>query len=51
VFLLSEHITTVQEYLTHRRGDLDVLFGIQAFFYNENIEENKSKCRFYVEYV
>jgi hypothetical protein len=48
VFLLNEHITTVREHLTHGRGDLDVLFGIQAFFYNENIEENKSNCRFFM---
>lgn len=43
VFLLNEHITTIQKYLDRRKSDADVLIGIQAFFYNEMIEENKSK--------
>jgi hypothetical protein len=47
VFLLNEHITTIQKYLDKRKSDADVLIGIQAFFYNETIEENKSKPRYF----
>ncbi len=51
VFLLNEHITTVQKYLIKRKRDFDVLIGIQIFFYREDIKENKSKSILSIEYV
>jgi hypothetical protein len=51
VFLLNEHIITIQKYLTDCQNDFDVLIGIQVFFYNEDIKENKSKFNFYIKYV
>ncbi len=48
VFLLNEHITTIQKYLDKRKTEADVLIGIQAFFHNETIEENKSKSRYFI---
>jgi len=52
ILLLNEHITTIQKYLTNRQSDFDVLFGIQTFFYHQNIKEDKSKSIFnYETYV
>ncbi len=51
VFLLNEHVTTVQKYLIKRKRDFDVLIGIQIFFYREDIKENKSKYILYIEYI
>ncbi len=48
VFLLNEYITTVKTYL---KGGFEVLLGIQVFFYNEDVKENKSKSSFYIEHV
>jgi hypothetical protein len=50
-FLLNKHVTTVQKYLIKRERDVDVLIGIQVFFYNEDVNENKCKSSLYIEYV
>jgi hypothetical protein len=44
--LLNEHITTIQKYLTNCKSDIDVLIGMQAFFHNEKVKENKGKSNF-----
>jgi len=41
--LLHKHIPTVQKYIPYRKVSLDVLFGIQIFFYNEDVKENKNE--------
>ena len=43
LFLLNQHISTIQKHTAHIRHNYVNLFGIHAFFYNENIQENKSK--------
>jgi len=45
-FLLNEHISTIQKYLGNRTSDFDVLVGIQAFFYNNPIQGQKSESKF-----
>jgi hypothetical protein len=42
-FLLNEHITTIQKYLTNSKSDFDVLIGLQVFFHNQQMNENKGK--------
>jgi hypothetical protein len=51
VFLLNEHVTTVQKYLIRRKHEFDVLIGIQIFFYREDIKENNSKYILSIEYI
>jgi hypothetical protein len=41
--LLNEHVTTIQKYLTNCNSDFDVLIGLQAFFHNQQMKENKGK--------
>jgi len=49
--LLNEHITTIQKYLINCKSGFDVLIGVQAFFHNQKMKENKGKVQFYIEYV
>lgn len=51
VLLLKKYISIIQEFMSYKNNDCDVLFGIQAFFYHENIEEDKSKTNFSMEYI
>jgi hypothetical protein len=45
VFLLNEHISTIQRYLVNRNCDFHVLIGIQAFFHNVKITEHKNQSK------
>jgi len=46
ILLLNEHLTTIQKYLTNSMSDFDVLIGIQTFFHNQTVKENKGKVKF-----
>lgn len=41
--ILNQHISTVRKLTAHVRHTFVTLFGIHAFFFNENIQGNKSK--------
>jgi hypothetical protein len=45
--LLNGHISTIQEYKANRTNDFDVLIGIQSFFFNVKVDENKCKENFF----
>jgi len=45
-FLLNQHMPTIKKHIGHLRYSFVTLFGIHAFFYNENIVGNKSKSKF-----
>jgi hypothetical protein len=47
--LLNEHISTIQQYLSKRKNDFDLLIGIQAFFYNNAIRGEKCELKFAVQ--
>ncbi len=43
IIILNQHISTIKKHTTHLRHNFITLLGIHAFFYNENIQGNKSK--------
>lgn len=45
LILLNEYLSTVIKYISHHNNDFVVLLGIHAFFFNENVQGNKSKYK------
>lgn len=41
--IMNEHLSTIMKYVPNHIDDYTILLGIHAFFYNERIQENKSK--------